>query len=78
MPRRETGIPKEWERNVDKPFNAQIVSVHTGIMVLLHNKAFIFSCDAQFFLLRILTVTHCNIGEMREMDWFSMEFPKAE
>ncbi|GFY86904.1 ADR1-like 2 [Actinidia rufa] len=46
MPRRETGIPKEWERNVDKPFNAQIVSVHTG--------------------------------EMREMDWFSMEFPKAE
>ncbi|PSR99733.1 Disease resistance protein [Actinidia chinensis var. chinensis] len=46
MPRRETGIPKEWERNIDKPFNAQIVSVHTG--------------------------------EMREMDWFSMEFPKAE
>ena len=23
-------------------------------------------------------LTHCNIGEMREMDWFSMEFPKAE
>jgi hypothetical protein len=46
MPRREPGIPKEWERNVDEPFNAQIVSLHTG--------------------------------EMREMDWFCMEFPKAE
>ncbi|CAK9178603.1 unnamed protein product [Ilex paraguariensis] len=46
MPRRETELPKAWERNMDKPFNAQIVSVHTG--------------------------------EMREMDWFSMEFPKAE
>ncbi|GMP45171.1 hypothetical protein CsSME_00013781 [Camellia sinensis var. sinensis] len=46
MARRETGIPKEWERNIDKPFNAQIVSVHTG--------------------------------EMSEMDWFCMEFPKAE
>ncbi|CAN1194255.1 Probable disease resistance protein At4g33300 [Linum perenne] len=46
MPRRETELPREWERNADKPFNAQIVSVHTG--------------------------------EMNEMDWFSMEFPKAE
>ncbi|KAK3025218.1 hypothetical protein RJ639_044566 [Escallonia herrerae] len=46
MPRRETGIPKEWERNIDRPFNAQILSVHTG--------------------------------EMREMDWCSMDFPKAE
>lgn len=35
MPRREAGIPKEWERNVDEPFNAQIVSLHTGIMVVL-------------------------------------------
>lgn len=46
MPRRETGLPKEWERNMDQPFNAQIVSIHTG--------------------------------EMTEMDWFNMEFPKAE
>ncbi|XP_052202856.1 probable disease resistance protein At4g33300 [Diospyros lotus] len=46
MPRRENGIPKEWERNIDKPFDAQLVSVHTG--------------------------------EMREMDWFCMECPKAE
>ncbi|XP_044511660.1 probable disease resistance protein At4g33300 [Mangifera indica] len=46
MPRRDGGLPKEWECNVDKPFNAQIVSIHTG--------------------------------EMREMDWFRMEFPKAE
>ena len=51
MPRRETGIPKEWERNVDKPFNAQIVSVHTGIMVLLHNisKHLYFLVTNNFF-----------------------------
>ncbi|KAJ4824048.1 hypothetical protein Tsubulata_007449 [Turnera subulata] len=46
MPRREQELPKEWERNADRPFNAQIVSIHTG--------------------------------EMNEMDWFRMEFPKAE
>ncbi|KAE8653991.1 putative disease resistance protein [Hibiscus syriacus] len=46
MPRRDTELPREWEKNIDQPFNAQIVSVHTG--------------------------------EMREMDWFRMEFPKAE
>ncbi|GAV77715.1 NB-ARC domain-containing protein/RPW8 domain-containing protein [Cephalotus follicularis] len=46
LPRRESQLPKEWERNADQPFNAQIVSVHTG--------------------------------EMKEMDWFRMEFPKAE
>ncbi|KAK8580956.1 hypothetical protein V6N13_144012 [Hibiscus sabdariffa] len=46
MPRRDIELPREWERNTDQPFNAQIVSVHTG--------------------------------EMREMDWFRMEFPKAE
>lgn len=32
MPRREASLPKEWERNSDQPFNAQIVSLHTGIM----------------------------------------------
>lgn len=46
MPRRENGIPKEWIRNMDLPFEAQIVSLHTG--------------------------------EMQEMDWYNMEFPKAE
>ncbi|XP_027094077.2 probable disease resistance protein At4g33300 [Coffea arabica] len=46
MPRREEGLPKEWERNLDEPFNAQIVSVYTG--------------------------------RMGEMDWFQMDFPKAE
>ncbi|XVF74154.1 hypothetical protein PTKIN_Ptkin13bG0037300 [Pterospermum kingtungense] len=46
MPKRETELPREWEKNTDQPFNAQIVSVHTG--------------------------------EMKEMDWFRMEFPKAE
>ncbi|XP_021285367.1 probable disease resistance protein At4g33300 [Herrania umbratica] len=46
MPRRDAELPRDWERNTDQPFNAQIVSVHTG--------------------------------EMREMDWFRMEFPKAE
>ncbi|WOH05974.1 hypothetical protein DCAR_0625397 [Daucus carota subsp. sativus] len=46
MPRREQTLPKDWERNMDQPFDAQVVSIHTG--------------------------------EMTEMDWFNMEFPKAE
>ncbi|KAI7727931.1 hypothetical protein M8C21_026222 [Ambrosia artemisiifolia] len=46
MARRENGVPKEWERDVDQPFLARIVSVHTG--------------------------------EMREMDWLNMDFPKVE
>ncbi|KAL2895112.1 hypothetical protein RDABS01_011021 [Bienertia sinuspersici] len=46
MPRREASLPKEWERNADQPFNAQIVSLHTG--------------------------------EMEEMNWFPMDFPKTE
>ncbi|CAI9116608.1 OLC1v1017801C1 [Oldenlandia corymbosa var. corymbosa] len=46
MPRREQGLPKDWERNAENPFNAQIVSVYTG--------------------------------KMEEMDWFKMDFPKAE
>ncbi|KAL0728602.1 hypothetical protein Bca4012_024695 [Brassica carinata] len=32
MPKRELGLPREWERNNDEPFNAQIVSIHTGEM----------------------------------------------
>ncbi|CAA0824961.1 Probable disease resistance protein [Striga hermonthica] len=32
MPRREGGLPKEWERNVDEPFNARVISLHTGEM----------------------------------------------
>ncbi|KAL5558184.1 hypothetical protein UlMin_034395 [Ulmus minor] len=46
MPRREGGLPREWEKNSNNPFYAQIVSIHTG--------------------------------EMNEMDWCQLEFPKAE
>ncbi|KAK6939551.1 NB-ARC [Dillenia turbinata] len=46
MPKREISLPREWERNMDQPFSAQVVSIHTG--------------------------------EMKETDWFPMEFPKAE
>ncbi|KAK4352048.1 hypothetical protein RND71_027566 [Anisodus tanguticus] len=46
MPRRDTRLPKEWERNVDEPFHARVISVHTD--------------------------------QMREMDWFRMDCPKAE
>jgi len=46
MPKREEKLPKEWERNADQPFHAQIVSLHTG--------------------------------KMKEKDWISMHFPKAE
>lgn len=37
MPRREDGLPKDWKRNKDNPFEARIVSIHTGIACkLLH------------------------------------------
>ncbi|XP_008792596.2 putative disease resistance protein At5g47280 [Phoenix dactylifera] len=32
MPRREEGLPRDWERNKDQQFEAQIVSIHTGEM----------------------------------------------
>lgn len=33
MPRREKELTKEWGRNLDQPFNAKIVSIHTGIII---------------------------------------------
>lgn len=30
MPRKEAGLPREWERNTDQPFNARVISIHTG------------------------------------------------
>jgi hypothetical protein len=30
MPRREESLPRDWQRNKDVPFEAQIVSIHTG------------------------------------------------
>ncbi|KAL5206682.1 hypothetical protein ABZP36_034891 [Zizania latifolia] len=32
MPRREESLPRHWQRNKDTPFEAQIVSIHTGEM----------------------------------------------
>ncbi|KAL6012560.1 DNA-binding transcription factor adr1 [Asimina triloba] len=32
MAKREAGLPKDWLRNKDQPFDAQIVSIHTGEM----------------------------------------------
>ncbi|PPR86056.1 hypothetical protein GOBAR_AA34636 [Gossypium barbadense] len=46
MPIRDTKLSRDWGRNTNLPFNAQIILVH--------------------------------IGEMREMDWYRMEFPKAK
>ncbi|KAE8674835.1 Xanthine/uracil permease family protein isoform 1 [Hibiscus syriacus] len=72
MPRRDTELPREWERNTDQPFNAQIVSVHTGIMI---------TCLIALLYIRVFDYLHLNpelTWKMREMDWFRMEFPKAE
>ncbi|CAH2074138.1 unnamed protein product, partial [Thlaspi arvense] len=30
MPKRESVFPREWERKNDEPFNARVVSIHTG------------------------------------------------
>lgn len=35
MPKRENGVPKEWFRNKDQPFQAQIVSIHTGMYLFI-------------------------------------------
>ncbi|KAF8115254.1 hypothetical protein N665_0029s0092 [Sinapis alba] len=32
MPRRESVLPKEWERSNDEPYNARVVSIHTEEM----------------------------------------------
>ncbi|KAL1201429.1 putative disease resistance protein [Cardamine amara subsp. amara] len=32
MPKRESVLPREWERSNDKPYNARIVSIHTDEM----------------------------------------------
>ncbi|XP_062203445.1 putative disease resistance protein At5g47280 [Phragmites australis] len=32
MPRREESLPRDWQRNKDTPFEAQILSIHTGEM----------------------------------------------
>lgn len=31
MARREEELPREWDRYSDQPFNARMVSIHTGI-----------------------------------------------
>jgi hypothetical protein len=33
MPRREETLPRDWQRNKDTPFEAQIVSIHTGTFI---------------------------------------------
>lgn len=30
MPKRESVLPREWERNNDEPYNARVVSINTG------------------------------------------------
>nr|BAJ34016.1 unnamed protein product [Eutrema halophilum] len=32
MPKRESLLPREWERSNDEPYNARVVSIHTGEM----------------------------------------------
>lgn len=48
MSRREERLPKEWERNVDQPFNARIVSVHTGIPILFKTKNYVNESKCKF------------------------------
>lgn len=38
MPKRENGVPKEWFRYRDQPFEAQIVSIHTGIYLSINQS----------------------------------------
>lgn len=47
MPQRETGLPKEWEKNSEKPFNARIVSIHTGIVIVINIDEAIYTFFAK-------------------------------
>ena len=53
MPRREAQLPKEWERNAERPFDAQIVSIHTGISIA------ILGCYALYEVVNL-----CNLIEI--------------
>jgi len=37
MPKRETMLPSEWERSNDEPYNARVVSIHTGKNLLCND-----------------------------------------
>lgn len=37
MPKRESMLPREWERSNEEPYNARVVSIHTGNYNSLHN-----------------------------------------
>ena len=37
MPRREETLPRDWQRNKDTPFEAQIVSIHTGTELVIQH-----------------------------------------
>lgn len=49
MPKREDGLPKDWLRNKDGSFDAQIVSIHTGIE---NSNFFLKSISVAFIKLR--------------------------
>lgn len=53
MPKREKGLPKEWLRHKHRPFEAQIVSIHTSMYLCeytLHMHARACVLYIHFFL----------------------------
>jgi hypothetical protein len=46
MPRREETLPRDWQRNKDTPFEAQIVSIHTGTALVV---SFLHTVLGSFF-----------------------------
>lgn len=74
MAKREGELPKEWERKADQPFNARVISVHTGIFP----SAIFISKIIETVPMMPLMPLHFIVDEMKEMDWFQMDCPKAE
>ncbi|KAG6608499.1 putative disease resistance protein, partial [Cucurbita argyrosperma subsp. sororia] len=72
MPKTETELPKEWLRKSDQPFNAQLVSIHTGEMKEMDWTQMIFPetevlilnfSSSEYFLPPFL----CNMPKLRTL-----------
>lgn len=80
MPKRESVLPREWGRNSDEPYNAQIVSIHTGKEIILMQSLYYSVLSIITRIIMLVWISVFLAGEMDDMDWsdFDMEFPKAE
>ncbi|CAK9317191.1 unnamed protein product [Citrullus colocynthis] len=72
MPKSDTELPKEWLRKSDQPFNAQLVSIHTGEMKEMDWTQMIFP-EAEVLILNFSSSGYflppflCNMPKLRAL-----------